>query len=37
MMRELRNPMFQSGEESAGFIGTHGLYRGIDPERPLAA
>jgi 2-polyprenyl-6-methoxyphenol hydroxylase-like FAD-dependent oxidoreductase len=36
VMRELRNRMFQSGEESAGFIGTHWLYRGIDPERPLA-
>jgi salicylate hydroxylase len=34
--RELRNRMFQSGDESAGFIGTQWLYRGIDPERPLA-
>jgi salicylate hydroxylase len=33
--RELRNRMFQSGSESAGFIGTHWLYRGIDPDRPL--
>ena len=37
VMRELRNRMFQSGEESAGFIGTNWLYRGIDPEQPLAA
>jgi 3-hydroxybenzoate 6-monooxygenase len=36
VMRELRNRMFQSGDESAGFIGTHWLYQGIDPERPLA-
>ena len=36
VMRELRNRMFQSGRESAGFIGTQWLYRGIDPERPLA-
>jgi 2-polyprenyl-6-methoxyphenol hydroxylase-like FAD-dependent oxidoreductase len=34
--RELRNRLFQSGDESAGFIGTQWLYRGIDPERPLA-
>jgi 2-polyprenyl-6-methoxyphenol hydroxylase-like FAD-dependent oxidoreductase len=34
--RELRNRMFQSGDESAGFVGTQWLYRGIDPERPLA-
>jgi 3-hydroxybenzoate 6-monooxygenase len=37
VMRELRNRMFQSGDESAGFIGTQWLYRGIDPERPLSA
>jgi salicylate hydroxylase len=35
--RELRNRLFQSGDESAGFIGTHWLYRGIDPAQPLAA
>jgi len=35
VMRELRNRLFQSGEESAGFIGTQWLYRGIDPARPL--
>ncbi|HEU5294088.1 MAG TPA: FAD-dependent monooxygenase, partial [Burkholderiaceae bacterium] len=35
VMRELRNRMFQSGSEVAGFIGTHWLYRGIDPERPF--
>jgi len=34
VMRELRNRMFQSGGEAAGFIGTHWLYEGIDPERP---
>jgi 2-polyprenyl-6-methoxyphenol hydroxylase-like FAD-dependent oxidoreductase len=34
--RELRNRMFQSGDESAGFIGTQWLYRGIDPQLPLA-
>jgi hypothetical protein len=36
-MRELRNPMFQSSDESTGFIGTQWLYRGIDPQRPLSA
>jgi len=36
VMRELRNRMFQSGSEAAGFIGTHWLYQGIDPDRPLA-
>ncbi|MFO1225279.1 MAG: 3-hydroxybenzoate 6-monooxygenase [Burkholderiaceae bacterium] len=35
VMRELRNRMFQSGREAAGFIGTHWLYQGIDPERPF--
>ena len=35
VMRELRNRMFQSGDEAAGFIGTHWLYQGIDPARPL--
>ena len=35
VMRELRNRLFQSGEESVGFIGTQWLYRGIDPARPL--
>jgi 2-polyprenyl-6-methoxyphenol hydroxylase-like FAD-dependent oxidoreductase len=35
VMRELRNRMFQSGNEAAGFIGTHWLYEGIDPQRPL--
>jgi 3-hydroxybenzoate 6-monooxygenase len=37
VMRELRNRMFQSGQESAGFIGTRWLYQGIDPEQPLLA
>ena len=35
VMRELRNRMFQSGSEAAGFIGTHWLYQGIDPDHPL--
>jgi salicylate hydroxylase len=35
VMRELRNRMFQSGSEAAGFIGTHWLYQGIDPDRPF--
>jgi salicylate hydroxylase len=35
VMRELRNRMFQSGSEAAGFIGTHWLYQGIDPDQPL--
>jgi salicylate hydroxylase len=35
VMRELRNRMFQSGSETAGFIGTHWLYQGIDPDRPF--
>jgi hypothetical protein len=35
VMRELRNRMFQSSSKAAGFIGTHWLYAGIDPERPF--
>jgi salicylate hydroxylase len=35
VMRELRNRMFQSGHEAAGFIGAQWLYKGIDPDRPL--
>jgi salicylate hydroxylase len=35
VMRELRNRMFQSGSEAAGFIGTHWLYQGIDPDSPF--
>jgi salicylate hydroxylase len=31
--RELRNRMFQSGEESAGFAGLSWMYRGIDLQR----
>jgi 2-polyprenyl-6-methoxyphenol hydroxylase-like FAD-dependent oxidoreductase len=31
--RELRNRMFQSGEESAGFAGLKWMYLGIDPKR----
>jgi salicylate hydroxylase len=30
--RELRNAMFQGGEESAGFAGLKWMYRGIDPS-----
>ena len=29
--RELRNQMFQSGRESAGFAGLKWMYDGIDP------
>jgi 2-polyprenyl-6-methoxyphenol hydroxylase-like FAD-dependent oxidoreductase len=31
--RELRNRMFQSGRESAGFAGLKWMYEGIDPNR----
>ncbi|HEY1229099.1 MAG TPA: 3-hydroxybenzoate 6-monooxygenase [Ramlibacter sp.] len=31
--RELRNRMFQGGQESAGFAGLKWMYEGIDPER----
>jgi 3-hydroxybenzoate 6-monooxygenase len=31
--RELRNRMFQSGAESAGFAGLKWMYQGIDPDR----
>ncbi|HEY0825267.1 MAG TPA: FAD-dependent monooxygenase, partial [Ramlibacter sp.] len=31
--RELRNRMFQSGEESAGFAGLSWMYKGIDLQR----
>lgn len=34
--RELRNSLFQSGTESAGFAGLSWLYRGIDPEQAPA-
>ena len=30
--RELRNQMFQSGNEAAGFAGLKWMYDGIDPE-----
>ena len=30
--RELRNRLFQSGAESAGFTGLQWLYQGVDPE-----
>jgi 3-hydroxybenzoate 6-monooxygenase len=31
--RELRNQMFRSGRESAGFAGLKWMYEGIDPDR----
>ena len=34
--RELRNALFRSGEESAGFLGQGWLYRGIEPDRLFA-
>jgi salicylate hydroxylase len=34
--RELRNRMFQSGQESAGFAGLKWMYDGIDPQRLFA-
>ena len=34
--RELRNAMFQSGQESAGFAGLKWMYEGIDVERLFA-
>ncbi|AEG92885.1 salicylate hydroxylase (Salicylate 1-monooxygenase)-like protein [Ramlibacter tataouinensis TTB310] len=33
VQRELRNRLFQSGQESAGFAGLQWMYKGIDPER----
>lgn len=37
VMRELRNQMFQSGVESAGFAGLQWMYQGIDPESLFGA
>jgi salicylate hydroxylase len=34
--RELRNQMFQSGQESAGFAGLKWMYQGIDPGKLFA-
>jgi 3-hydroxybenzoate 6-monooxygenase len=34
--RELRNRMFQSGAESAGFAGLKWMYEGVDPDRLFA-
>jgi salicylate hydroxylase len=34
--RELRNQMFQSGAESAGFAGLKWLYQGVDPSTTFA-
>ncbi|MBT9506570.1 3-hydroxybenzoate 6-monooxygenase [Rhodoferax sp.] len=36
VQRELRNQMFQSGTESAGFAGLSWLYQGIDPHQTFA-
>jgi 2-polyprenyl-6-methoxyphenol hydroxylase-like FAD-dependent oxidoreductase len=33
VQRELRNQMFQSGKESAGFAGLKWMYDGIDPKK----
>jgi 3-hydroxybenzoate 6-monooxygenase len=33
VQRELRNSLFQSGKESAGFSGLHWMYDGIDPSK----
>lgn len=33
VQRELRNQMFQGGQESAGFAGLKWMYEGIDPDR----
>jgi 2-polyprenyl-6-methoxyphenol hydroxylase-like FAD-dependent oxidoreductase len=35
--RELRNQMFQSGAESAGFAGLKWMYQGIDPKNLFSA
>ncbi len=32
VQRELRNQMFQSGQESTGFAGLSWMYKGIDPD-----
>ena len=34
--RELRNQMFQSGTEAAGFAGLSWLYKGLNPDNLLA-
>ena len=33
VQRELRNRLFQSGGESAGFAGLQWMYKGIEPDR----
>jgi len=33
VQRELRNQMFQSGRESAGFAGLQWMYDGIEPSK----
>jgi salicylate hydroxylase len=37
VQRELRNQMFQSGKESAGFAGLKWMYDGIDPASVISA
>ena len=37
VQRELRNQMFQSGRESAGFAGLKWMYDGIDLKKPFTA
>jgi salicylate hydroxylase len=37
VQRELRNQMFQSGTESAGFTGLQWMYRGIEPTKLFTA
>jgi 3-hydroxybenzoate 6-monooxygenase len=37
VQRELRNQLFQSGKESAGFAGLKWMYDGIDPENLFAS
>ena len=36
VQRELRNQLFQGGQESAGFAGLKWMYEGIDPQRLFA-
>ena len=36
VQRELRNQLFQSGAEAAGFAGLKWMYEGIDPQRLFA-
>ena len=36
VQRELRNQLFRSGSEAAGFAGLQWMYRGIDPDTVIA-